>query len=110
MANQLDLSQAEIAYVQSKIGPQGSTGMYSGAYQAILDINAQHKAQGLPSLDTQTEFWFQQAVGINGNDPNSSANLFIRDVTAAGLILDGKSILNIVALRRPAATLRPLPE
>jgi hypothetical protein len=95
MANQLNLSPDEINQILSKVGQPGTVGQYSAAYQEVLNINQEHAQQGLPTLDAKGLFWFQGAVGINANDPTSNTNLFIRDVTAAGLELDGKSIAGI---------------
>lgn len=51
MANQLELSQDEINLIQSKISSDGTVGQYSAAYQEIVQINAAHAQQGLPSLE-----------------------------------------------------------
>jgi hypothetical protein len=37
---------------------------------------------------TEQEFWLRKAIEINGNDPNSQANYFIRSVTRNGLRFD----------------------
>ena len=55
-----------------------------------MAINSLHVKQCLPGLDDNTIFWFKLAAEINANDAGSSANTYVRDVTIAGLELDGK--------------------
>ncbi|WP_413171071.1 calcium-binding protein [Anabaena azotica] len=41
-----------------------------------------------PNVNDDTKLWFNKASEINANDPNSSANFFIRSVTNNGLLYD----------------------
>ena len=98
MGNQLNLSNAEIAQIQSQVGPLGSVGQYSAAYRTILAIDDAHRAEGSSALDGPTRYWFEQAAAINANDQTSNANLFIREITTAGLLLDGRSAPDLQAI------------
>ncbi|MEA2841318.1 MAG: hypothetical protein QOF41_2648 [Methylobacteriaceae bacterium] len=104
MANQLNLSSAEIAQIRSQVGAPGSVGQYSAAYRTVLAIDDAHRQAGLSALDDPTRYWFEQAVAINANDPASNANLFVREVTAAGLLLDGRSVPDLQAISNTIGT------
>ncbi len=66
---------------------RGGEGDYYRGYQFITDeIHA-----GRISVDHDTQYWFEHAIEINSNDPNSAANAYIRGVSAYGLQWDGQA-------------------
>src|SRR4051794_26541457 len=82
MANQIDLSSAQIDRLNS-ITSNGTTNFVEG-YKYIASI-----IESNPNVDSYTKFFFQGAIQVNGNY-NVDSNLYIRDVTEAGLAWDGK--------------------
>jgi hypothetical protein len=60
-----------------------STTNYADCYRYIYSVIKDTK------VSDDTKYWFSKASEINSNDPNSSANTFIRSVTRNGLLLDG---------------------
>ncbi|QWK81107.1 HlyD family efflux transporter periplasmic adaptor subunit [Ochrobactrum sp. BTU1] len=58
--------------------------------QSFLDSPENAHASDRQALEN-TNYWLEKAAEINRNDPNSEANLFIRDITSSGLLFDGKN-------------------
>ena len=73
--------QALIAALNSS--RDGSSTWVSG-YNAI-NAYIQANPNAAAALGSATTFWYQNAPQINGNDPTSQSNTFIRTVTATGL-------------------------
>jgi hypothetical protein len=88
VANQLNLSPAEIQRIQNAILPGDVPGKYAGAYREILIINQERVQENvlrlelglppLPTLDELTLRWFEGAPEINEGNPNASANTYVR--------------------------------
>jgi hypothetical protein len=84
----LTLSAAERALIASKIDFSKTTGRYSEAYREIVRIS-DARPIGQFALSSEERYWYTKAAEINSNDQNSSANLAVRGITAAGLLWSG---------------------
>jgi hypothetical protein len=108
VANQLNLSPAEIQRIQNAILPGDVPGKYAGAYREILIINQERVQENvlrlelglppLPTLDELTLRWFEGAPEINEGNPNASANTYVRGVTVYGLQWDGRDVPDLQVL------------
>lgn len=65
----------------------GATANFAAGYRYISSIISSHPNAG---MFVQQNYWLSKAIEINSNDQNSKANTFIREVTRAGLLWDGK--------------------
>ncbi len=77
MANQLDLTSAEITRFK-EITSDGNANFDEG-YRYIYGLIRDN-----PHVDAATKFFFKGAAEVNSN-ADTNANTFIRAVTAAGL-------------------------
>lgn len=91
------LSPADLARINLAVdlNAPGGVGVYANAYREVVAINGERAAQGLPTLDPATLYWFERATQINENNPLSAANSFIRGVTVNGLEWNGLDSSNI---------------
>ncbi len=81
----LTLSAAERALIASKIDFSKTTGRYAEAYREIVRIS-DARPIGQFALTSEEKYWYTKAAEINSDNQNSSANLAIRGITAAGLL------------------------
>ena len=94
MTNQFDLTTTRddglthVEYI-SQLTNEGNQDYYKG-YEYIYDL-----IKDSPSVDDNTKTWFERAIEINRNDPDSAANNYIRLVTAAGLAWEGGAENNL---------------
>ncbi|WP_341531790.1 hypothetical protein WKK05_37935 (plasmid) [Nostoc sp. UHCC 0302] len=89
--NQISLADTQIA--ELKQITNNLTTNFPEGYRYIYKIIKDNS-----NVSDKTQYWFSKAPEINSNDPNSSGNIYIRSVTANGLIYDGKSPENIQAI------------
>lgn len=82
---QLKLAPEHIAHIKELTN--GGNKDYYKAYKYISGII--HDKQ---QVDDNTKVWFERAAEINRNDPESSANVFIRSVSNHGLAWDGRKV------------------
>ncbi|MCE0744260.1 hypothetical protein LWC05_10240 [Acetobacter sicerae] len=61
-------------------------------YQDMITFLEAANAAGTDTLDDASQFWYQQAITINGDDPTSFGNIFIHAATAYGAAWDGKTV------------------
>ncbi|MCH4091277.1 hypothetical protein [Acetobacter sp.] len=69
----------------------GTANPLKGYQDMIAFLDAANTA-GTDTLDDASQFWYQQAITVNGNDPTSFGNIFIHAATAYGAAWDGKTV------------------
>lgn len=87
----LKLTTSQLA--QLSADTDGGTANALLGYEDMLSFLNTAIADGTNTLDSQSTFWYEQAITINGNDPTSFGNIFIHAATDYGLAWDDKSVV-----------------
>ena len=78
----------QITLTTSQITELNQKSNFPDAYRYIFGLIKDN-----PNVNEGTKYWFKQASEINANNPNNSANKFIRSVTTNGFNYDGIMVL-----------------
>ena len=86
----LELTQAQLDQLRADTD-DGTANPLQG-YRDMVAFLDEANATGTDTLDDASQFWYEQAITVNGNDPTSFGNIFIHASTDYGLAWDDKSI------------------